>query len=152
MHRLFLLAAAVLLGGCAQAPLVDDGASRCGSGGCQDLTLHDLVADARDRDEAPAFLPEPALRIPGDRIEQAIVDVDDDGRPLLDVVLDEDSGRELQALSKSRIGKRMAVVIDGELLVAPYINGPFGPRLRISGFEHLPAAKRARARLLGIAD
>ena len=75
--------------------------------------------------------------VTGDYITGATASFDHNQQPAVGVDLNGDGGRKMREATRSRIGKRMAIVLfekgKGEVLIAPTINDELGSRFQITG-------------------
>lgn len=66
-------------------------------------------------------------------IEKAQRSPDAQGLPAVYVTFTEESGQRMLAFTKTAIGEKMAILIEGKVLTAPVIRGAFGGSFQISG-------------------
>ncbi|MFZ4529019.1 MAG: protein translocase subunit SecD [Undibacterium curvum] len=89
--------------------------------------------------------------VTGDYITGATASFDQNQQPAVSVELNGDGGRKMRDATRSRVGKRMAIVLfekgKGEVLIAPTIQSELGSRFNITGMG-TPAASADLALLL----
>jgi len=82
--------------------------------------------------------------VTGDYITGATASFDHNQQPAVGVDLNGDGGRKMREATRSRIGKRMAIVLfekgKGEVLIAPTINDELGSRFQITGMGSAAAS------------
>ncbi len=82
--------------------------------------------------------------VTGDYITGAALSFDQRQQPAVSVDLNGDGGRKMREATRSRIGKRMAIVLfekgKGEVLIAPVIQDELGSRFNITGMGTPSAA------------
>jgi hypothetical protein len=81
--------------------------------------------------------------VTSDDVDDAIVKDDFDGRPALHVKLKPEAGTRLEAYTADHLGDRIAMVIDGEVLMAPTIQMKIGSEFLISNVKRDEAARLA---------
>ena len=64
---------------------------------------------------------EPDAAISGDMVASARARPDAEGRPVVDITLNEAGKARLDALTRANIGRRMAILVDGKVVTAPVI-------------------------------
>ncbi len=101
---------------------------------------------ARDSDGYWYLLGPAALDLSG-RIESAAADTSHmTGEPVINLRLDGAAGKAFGDLTTEMLGRRLAIVIDGTVLTAPYIQEPIlGGSLMISGSFTVAEAERLAA-------
>jgi hypothetical protein len=83
-------------------------------------------------------------------VKKAIVVRDGRGNPTIDVEFTDNGARQLAALTRDLIGKRLAIVVDGKLFSAPKINSEIsGGKAVIAGTFTEQQAQSIAARLNG---
>ncbi|MEB0140832.1 MULTISPECIES: protein translocase subunit SecD [unclassified Undibacterium] len=82
--------------------------------------------------------------VTGDYITSASASFDQHQQPSVSVELNGDGGRKMREATRTRVGKRMAIVLfekgKGEVLIAPTINDELGTRFQITGMGSAGAA------------
>lgn len=82
--------------------------------------------------------------VTGDYITGAALSFDQRQQPAVSVDLNGDGGRKMREATRSRVGKRMAIVLfekgKGEVLIAPTIQEELGSRFNITGMGTASAA------------
>jgi hypothetical protein len=76
--------------------------------------------------------------------------IDVNGRPAVDITLDEEGGQWVAMVSLPHVGLPLVVVVDGEVYSAPILRSQIGRRLQITGEMSDEQVRVLRNRLLGI--
>jgi SecD/SecF fusion protein len=93
------------------------------------------------------FLTEAAPIITGDMLEDASVtiggpqDPDAAWQPIVNFQMNSEGGRIIARVSQANIDRRMAIILDGRVAVAPFIRGRLGPTSRITGITDMKEAQ-----------
>ncbi|MEO1990787.1 MAG: family 16 glycoside hydrolase [Pirellulales bacterium] len=90
-----------------------------------------LQAPVRGADEI-IYL-EPMCALNGDGLGYAAVVSDQDGNPVISLVLTPAGEKSLLAITTNNLGKRLAVMVDGEVLSAPRLVEPLRGRMIVTG-------------------
>jgi preprotein translocase subunit SecD len=95
--------------------------------------------------DEPIYL-HPAPVLARDDIAQTRVVIDDfSKRPLIDVTFTKPGQAKMGKATEENIGKRLAIVVDGKVISAPFIRSKIGERAQISGsFDKAEAEKLAK--------
>ena len=75
--------------------------------------------------------------------------VDGDGVPALSLRFHPHSGARIRQATEAAVGRRVAVLVDDEVITVATIAGPFGDAMQISGLEDHDQANRLFARMTG---
>jgi preprotein translocase subunit SecD len=70
----------------------------------------------------------PEVALGNSDIRTVIATKDEAGQPAIDIIFTDNGVKKMQELSGANAGKRLAVLVDGTLLFAPYIMGPISDR------------------------
>lgn len=81
-----------------------------------------ILKYVKDKEREPLLL-EDKVALSGERISDARVDFDTTGfgQPYISLSLNAEGSREFAALTKDNVGRRLAILLDGEVLSAPNI-------------------------------
>ncbi len=81
----------------------------------------------------------------GDRLKEAQVGIDNNGRPDVSMSFDSEGAKVFERITTENVGKQLAIVLDGAVQSAPTIQAPIaGGNAQITGnFSHDEAAKLA---------
>jgi hypothetical protein len=101
-----------------------------------ELSLREVSGDDATCDDSAR-----AVVGPGS-LDDARVDLDRQGKPVLVVALNAYGGQALREYTRQHVGERMAVCLDGELLSAPYINDVIGRNFQMSSGKSLNEVNR----------
>jgi preprotein translocase subunit SecD len=66
-------------------------------------------------------------------IERAKLGKDADGKPVVEISFTKDGGKKMAKLTGDHIGKSLAILIDGKVIMAPRINDPISGSAMIDG-------------------
>jgi preprotein translocase subunit SecD len=111
------------------------------------LTMHEVIADVAadmhpapdevilvDSDAGGALLMRAQSLLAPDAVASAEAVVDERGMPAVGFKLSEEGSRQFGAATQRLVSKRIAVVVDGVLLTAPFVQSPItGGQGRITG-------------------
>tara|TARA_R110002095_G_scaffold81637_1_gene70898 strand:+ start:53305 stop:53574 length:270 start_codon:yes stop_codon:yes gene_type:complete len=80
---------------------------------------------------------------------EAKVELDRDQLPLITMKLNKEGEAILSKASREHLNKPLAVVVDGEVIMAPIIRAPMGAEVMITGIKTMDEAKRIARSLSG---
>lgn len=80
---------------------------------------------------------------------EAQVGIDPDQMPLVTLKLNEAGAAIIRKASREHVDKPLAVVVDGEVIMAPLIRAPMGAEVMITGIKTMDEAKRIARSLSG---
>ena len=95
-----------------------------------------VIATERDKQTdrvLSAFLLDKKPALTGDKLKDARVDFDRQGRPIVSFTFDEEGGRIFGELTGSNIGQRLAIVLDDRVYSAPVIHSRIVSHGQIEG-------------------
>ncbi|MBP9854723.1 MAG: protein translocase subunit SecD [Candidatus Omnitrophica bacterium] len=91
-----------------------------------------ILKNTKD-DDTPILLEE-TVAMGGDTVTDAIVDLDQTHQSYISLTFNGDGSKQFGNLTKDNVGRRLAIVMDGQVLSAPNINEPImGGRAQITG-------------------
>ncbi len=115
--------------------LVDDDPSRLKSALEGNVPQGFVLKYVKEKEREPVLL-EDQVALSGERISDARVDFDTQGfgQPYISLTLDNQGAAEFANLTRSNVGRRLAILLDGEVLSAPNIKEAIlGGSAQISG-------------------
>jgi preprotein translocase subunit SecD len=74
---------------------------------------------------------------------------EENGRPVVNVTLTEAGAKKMRVLSRGQLEKRLAVLVDGRILMAPRVLSEIGAQFQISGNFKADEAQRLAAQIVG---
>ncbi|QDT45584.1 preprotein translocase subunit SecD [Gimesia alba] len=80
---------------------------------------------------------------------EAQVGMDPEQMPLVTLKLNEEGAAIIRKASREHVDKPLAVVVDGEVIMAPIIRAPMGAEVMITGIKTMDEAKRIARSLSG---
>lgn len=110
----------------------------------EDAPGEGLVAWVHPRTGEALYLEPEASLTGADIVSVGLLTEPGAAAPALEIVFTEDGARRLAALSRQHVGRPLAVVIDGELFLAPTIRGELGAKVLLS-FGHEVSQDAVRA-------
>ncbi|HBO96551.1 MAG TPA: protein translocase subunit SecD, partial [Candidatus Omnitrophica bacterium] len=117
-------AALAMVGKVAQLEfrLVDDDPGRLKSALEGNVPQGFLLKNVKEKEREPVLL-EDQVALGGERISDARVDFDTQGfgQPYISITLNNEGAAEFANLTKTNVGRRLAILLDGEVLSAPNI-------------------------------
>ncbi|MFO7768183.1 MAG: protein translocase subunit SecD [bacterium] len=93
------------------------------------------------------YLTEASPVVTGEHLESATVtiggpgDMEAAGQPVVNFRMTAEGGRTIARVTKANIGRRMAIILDGRVAVAPTIQGALGRDSRITGIGDMGEAR-----------
>jgi preprotein translocase subunit SecD len=101
-------------------------------------------------DNQPPLPVQRRIAIPGADIARASQSFDRNGMPDIEIGLNDDGARALAHLTSTLLSKRMALVLDGKILMAPIVNEPIqGGAMIIAGHFTVAEAQRLAVLISG---
>lgn len=86
------------------------------------------------KDDNTAILLEDNIAMSGETITDARVDLDQARQPYISLTFNGDGSKQFGILTKDNVGRRLAIIMDGQVLSAPNINEPImGGKAQITG-------------------
>ncbi len=115
--------------------LVDDDPSRLKAALAGNVPQGFILKNVKEKEHEPVLLEE-QVALSGERISDARVDFDTHGfgQPYISLTLDNEGTTEFADLTRSNVGRRLAILLDGDVLSAPNIREAIlGGTAQISG-------------------
>jgi preprotein translocase subunit SecD len=100
------------------------------------LPTDTVIATERDRETdrvLSAYLLDRQAALTGDKLKDARVDFDRQGRPIVAFAFDDEGGRQFGEMTGANIGQRLAIVLDNRVYSAPVIRSRISNRGQIEG-------------------
>ena len=104
--------------------LVDDDPSRLKSAIEGNVPQGFILKYVKEKEREPVLLEDQAA-LSGERVSDAKVDFDTQGfgQPYISLTLDNEGAAEFANVTRTHVGRRLAILLDGEVLSAPNIKG-----------------------------
>ncbi len=93
------------------------------------------------------FVTEASAIVTGEQLEDATVNIggpqdpDAAGQPVVNFTLNSEGGRILRRVTRANVGRRMAIILDGRVAIAPVIQSQLGRTSRITGILDMGEAQ-----------
>ncbi len=100
------------------------------------LPADTLIATERDRETdrvLAAYLLDRQAALTGDKLKDARVDFDRQGRPIVAFSFDDEGGQQFGEMTGANVGQRLAIVLDTRVYSAPVIRSRISNRGQIEG-------------------
>ena len=93
------------------------------------------------------FVTEASAIVTGNELEDATVNIggpqdpDAAGQPVVNFTMNSEGGRIIRRVTRANVGRRMAIILDGRVAIAPVIQSQLGRSSRITGILDMKEAR-----------